>query len=326
MPEEIFKNCQIDFSKLITYGFQKEENNYVYQTTIINDTFSLKVIITELQKVTVEVYDLMTNFPYTNYRVEKETGSFVTKVREEIKETLLDIKEKCATTSYFETAQANRITKKLIDKYHSYPDFAWPKYPHYAVFRNPQNQKWYGIIMKIKGEKLKAEKGEVEILNVKLAPEKVTQYLSYQGFYPAYHMNKKNWLSIILDETISDELILSLITESFEFTSTTTAWLVPANPKYYDLQKHFKKTPIITWKKAKEATLGDEIYIYMAKPYSAILYQCEVIKLKEDEMQLKLIKEYDPKKYTLENMKKFGLKPVRSIRKINEKLCQKLAE
>lgn len=326
MPEEIFKNCQIDFSKLITYGFQKEENNYVYQTTIINDTFSLKVIITEPQKVTVEVYDLMTNFPYTNYRVEKETGSFVTKVREEIKETLLDIKEKCATTSYFETAQANRITKKMIDKYHSYPDFAWPKYPHYAVFRNPQNQKWYGIIMKIKGEKLKAKKGEVEILNVKLAPEKVTQYLSYQVFYPAYHMNKKNWLSIILDETISDELILSLITESFEFTSTTTAWLVPANPKYYDLQKHFKKTPIITWKKAKEATLGDEIYIYMAKPYSAILYQCEVIKLKEDEMELKLIKEYDPKKYTLENLKEFGLKPVRSIRKMNEKLCQKLAE
>lgn len=159
-----------------------------------------------------------------------------------------------------------------------------------------------------------------------LPPEKVTQYLSYQGFYPAYHMNKKNWLSIILDETISDELILSLITESFEFTSTTTAWLVPANPKYYDLQKHFKKTPIITWKKAKEATLGDKIYIYMAKPYSAILYQCEVIKLKEDEMELKLIKEYDPKKYTLENMKEFGLKPVRSIRKMNEKLCQKLAE
>ena len=48
--------------------------------------------------------------------------------------------------------------------------------------------------------------------------------------------------------------------------------------------------------------------------------------LKEDEMELKLIKEYDPKKYTLENMKEFGLKPVRSIRKMNEKLCQKLAE
>ena len=43
-------------------------------------------------------------------------------------------------------------------------------------------------------------------------------------------------------------------------------------------------------------------------------------------MELKLIKEYDPKKYTLENLKEFGLKPVRSIRKMNEKLCQNLAE
>ena len=42
--------------------------------------------------------------------------------------------------------------------------------------------------------------------------------LSQKGFYPAYHMNKKSWVSIILNDTVPDGDIQSLIRNSYENT------------------------------------------------------------------------------------------------------------
>lgn len=39
------------------------------------------------------------------------------------------------------------------------------------------------------------------------------------GFLPGYHMNKTNWLSILLDGTVSDEQILDLLDLSFQMTA-----------------------------------------------------------------------------------------------------------
>lgn len=40
------------------------------------------------------------------------------------------------------------------------------------------------------------------------------------GVFPAYHMNKQNWITIILDDTLSDAEIYSLIDRSFQLAST----------------------------------------------------------------------------------------------------------
>ena len=58
----------------------------------------------------------------------------------------------------------------------------------------------------------------MEIINVKLEEEKIKQLLNKQGFYPAYHMNKKSWISIVLDDTINDDEIMDYINESYQFT------------------------------------------------------------------------------------------------------------
>ncbi len=66
----------------------------------------------------------------------------------------------------------------------------------------------------------KIDKGnkEVEILNVKLDEKEISTLLSQKGFYKAYHMNKKNWLTILLDDTIEDIKIMKLIEKSHRFT------------------------------------------------------------------------------------------------------------
>ena len=55
----------------------------------------------------------------------------------------------------------------------------------------------------------------VEIVNVKVRKERLDEILSTRGIFPAYHMNKKSWVSIIFDGTVPDESILSMLHDSF---------------------------------------------------------------------------------------------------------------
>ena len=55
----------------------------------------------------------------------------------------------------------------------------------------------------------------VEVINVKVDSSKIGEILSIKGYYPAFHMNKKCWVSIILDETLPDTEIQRRIADSY---------------------------------------------------------------------------------------------------------------
>ena len=63
-----------------------------------------------------------------------------------------------------------------------------------------------------------ADVGELDIANVKLPPEWITQLSGQHGFAPAYHMNKKHWLSLRLDNMLPSSQILDLLKTRFEQT------------------------------------------------------------------------------------------------------------
>ena len=104
----------------------------------------------------------------------------------------------------------------MLEIYGGKIDFPWEKYEGYGVFRNQKNNKWYALIININQMKLNKElpPKEIEVINVKLNTHNVEKLLMRKGFYPAYHMNKKNWVTIVLDETVDDGLLLELIGES----------------------------------------------------------------------------------------------------------------
>lgn len=146
----------------------------------------------------------------------------ISKVRTAYEQILIDIRNHCFEKNYFISPQANRITKWIETIYHDEPEFLWKKYPGYGIFRNQKNGKWYGAIMNIDFSKLDSKKtGEVEIIDLKLEEEKVKCYLKENGFYSAYHMNKKNWITVLLDGTVADEKMISLIKESYLNTGRT---------------------------------------------------------------------------------------------------------
>ncbi|MDE5630563.1 MAG: MmcQ/YjbR family DNA-binding protein, partial [Bacilli bacterium] len=326
------KRTKIIFEKLISYGFKKERENYIYSKNILNDTFRVDIKITQNGIVQGSIYDLSFECVYTNYRNHNQVGEFVSKVREEFTSILLDIKNKCTSTSNFIFDQTNRMAKLITDKYGDSPEFMWEKFPNFGVFKNSRNAKWYAAIMNIDNSKLGNESREVEIINVKLSESKIKDLLNKKGFYKAYHMNKTNWITIILDDTISDEEIMGYVTESHKYTEISDTWLIPANPKFFDIIDYFNKYDTIDWKQPNNAKKGDTVYIYLGVPYRAIMYRCEVLEINipanyKDEnlamnkvMNLKLIAKYNEDEYSIDKLTNYGIKSVRGPRHMPEDL------
>ena len=60
------------------------------------------------------------------------------------------------------------------------------------------------------------DKKEIEIINLKFDKNQALDFVeSNDHIFPAYHMNKNNWITILLDGSLSDELISELIKKSY---------------------------------------------------------------------------------------------------------------
>lgn len=218
IEEEIFKNYKLNKESLISYGFINENNKYLY-TKEFMDYFKAIITINEEGSITGKVIDLKINDEYFNFRVKNQIGEFVSSIRKLYQDILIDIRDNCYIKTLFDSSQANRITNYIINKYHNEPEFLWEKTPYCGVFRHDDNNKWYAVIISIDKSKIDKEKcGEVEIINLKLNKDKVKNLIGKKGIYEAYHMNKKHWVSIILDNTLEDEDIIKYVDESFKNT------------------------------------------------------------------------------------------------------------
>ncbi|MEY8332104.1 MmcQ/YjbR family DNA-binding protein [Lachnospiraceae bacterium 47-T17] len=97
------------------------------------------------------------------------------------------------------------------------PDYPWAD--ENAVLRHRDNNKWFALVMEVGREKLGMDgDGTAEIINLKCQPALIGSLRERDGFYPAYHMNKDQWLSVRLDGSVADDELKSLIDLSFELT------------------------------------------------------------------------------------------------------------
>ncbi|MDO4482289.1 MAG: MmcQ/YjbR family DNA-binding protein [Bacillota bacterium] len=102
-------------------------------------------------------------------------------------------------------------------EYGTEPDYPWND--NNAVLRHADNNKWYGVIIEVDSSKLRIEgTGDVDVLNVKCDPSIIGMLRMQPGFYPAYHMNKEHWVSILLSGPASEVEIKELIDLSYNMT------------------------------------------------------------------------------------------------------------
>lgn len=235
-------------------------------------------------------------------------------------------------------------------KYKSKPEYLWKRYPDYVVFRHEDNQKWYVLIMNISRDKLGlAGNDVVDILNIKLDDLMYRDILLQQdGIFPGYHISRGNWISVLLDGTVDFKQICDLIDTGYEVTASAKKkqkirppkeWIIPANPKFYDIEHAFDDTDEIDWKQGSGIKAGDTIFMYVAAPVSAILYKCKVLETdipyqySDDNltikvlMKIKLLKRYKPDKFTLDVLKEeYGIYAIRGPRGITNSLSEALKQ
>ena len=219
IEDEIFLKYSPNFEKLKKYGFKLFGRTYMTKEMFFDNDFMAEISVSSDGRIKGKVNDTENGEIYLPLRIKNQEGAFTGKVREAYVQLLTTIREKCFDKNYFVTSQANRIASLIYQKYGDNPVFMWEDYPTFGIYKNAETNKWYGLIMYISRTKL-AENSEqfVEIINLKLDKDKIQELLKKDGFYPAYHMNKKLWITIALDGTISDSDILKYIYESYSYT------------------------------------------------------------------------------------------------------------
>lgn len=111
------------------------------------------------------------------------------------------------------------ILAYVEDKYAVAPDYPWLRTPNYAILRHRHNRKWFGAIVDITEDKLGLEGRQlVDVLNVKCDPLLLGALMDKPGFYPAYHMNKEYWISVLLRGVAAEEDVYRLLDLSYDLT------------------------------------------------------------------------------------------------------------
>ena len=233
-------------------------------------------------------------------------------------------------------------------KYKTLPEYPWRKYEGNAVFRHSDNKKWFALVMDVQREKLGLAGTEyVDVINLKIDDLFFRDMvIREEGIMPAYHMNKMHWITALLDGTVPEERVFELIDMSFLVTASAKKkekirppkeWIIPSNPKYFDIVHAFDDTDVIDWKQGAGIRKGDTVIMYVGTPVSAVLYQCKVIETDipyqyQDRnltitalMKIRLQKRFNPERFTFEILKSdYGIYAVRGPRGIPNSLSEAL--
>ena len=105
-----------------------------------------------------------------------------------------------------------------LSAYSTSPDYPFDEDFETAVLRHSDTRKWYAVVMKVSRRKFGFESDEVvDVANLKLPTEMFGSFGSADGVYPAYHMNKLHWISVLLPDA-SVDVVKLLLNVSFEAT------------------------------------------------------------------------------------------------------------
>lgn len=213
-----FENKTIDYDRLIEYGFNEQDDNYIYESKIYNNYFKVIVELSKKKQIS-RVIDLSVDEEYILIDVKDSSGDFVGQVKEEYENILNDIIEKCSIPNVFKSKQAKEIIKYIKNKYNADLEYLWKKFPNNAVWRNKENKKWFGALLVIEENKIGIESNKViDIIDLRYQKEDIKNFIDNKKIFAGYHMNKDNWITIKLDESVDIKEIFKLIDNSYNLS------------------------------------------------------------------------------------------------------------
>lgn len=224
IEQKVFRRKRFDTAKMEAYGFADRDVCYELEADFMDGDFTAEIRVYKDGTVRGRVLDNMNEEEYVQLRMPNYTGAYIGSVREAYEALLRDIADRCCSDVAFASDQSNRIAAMILEKYAVEPDFPWDgeRDGNIGAFRHHGSRKWFGLLMNIDRRHLDRDAAEelTDVINLKADENRIQELTSFEGIYPAYHMNHSKWISVVLDDTLADEAIGSLIDESFALTST----------------------------------------------------------------------------------------------------------
>lgn len=208
-----YKNRKPLPEKLREYGFRKVGEKLEYTVGILSGQLELKIILDD-GKLFSQIFDTSFGDEYILHKIPDAGGTFVGKVREESGKIIENIFEKCFDQGTFSRGRLGDIRKYILEKYHDEFEFPWED--ENAVVRRNDNQKWYAVFISVSSKKLGLSSDrKVTVMNVKMKPCDIVAITDNISFFPAYHMNKKHWISVLIDSPAEIGKIFRIIDDSY---------------------------------------------------------------------------------------------------------------
>ena len=211
MLYHLLEQYDIDCKRAIAYGFSRTEAGLELKKELPGVGLYAVFVIAG-KSFEVNVFDADTDEEYLPFNVLDNITGFVTGIREQVEDLVQEIKEKCLLNSNMKL----RLMEYCERKFGTEPEAPWEDSPDAYTFKTAKRNKWYALFMTIPYKSLGlAAKGTLDVVNIKLSPEKVLDLIDRVHFYPAYHMNKKHWITIVLDKEVDEPLVQQLLEESY---------------------------------------------------------------------------------------------------------------
>ena len=139
-------------------------------------------------------------------------GPFSSKIREEVENILSSM---IYSLSPKEEKVRDRVISLFLDKYGIEGEMPWSDDNTSIVFRSNKNKKWIGIMMDIPPSKLNLHGEEnVDVINLKHTQSKIPSLIDNRYIFPAWHMNKNTWITVLLSSDLDWDFFSSLVEES----------------------------------------------------------------------------------------------------------------
>ena len=350
LENELFRRLRPNIQRLIEYGFIEQSGIFQYQTKL-EDTGMYARITVDNGTVSGSVLDEFTDEEYIAVHTVGKKGNFATKVKTAYLACLSDIARNCFEKMAYSSKQANIMHEWMMNQLHDIADHPFTKSQNskrtvdndFTAYKPNGCDKMYALMFTIGKRKLDktCDDEYVDAVNIKVEPSKVEDLLQLHGFYPAYHMNKKHWVTAILDGTIKDETIKDLLLKARDLVGNRLLqnhyWVIPANPTVYDIDAGFVQSDLMYWKQKLNYQINDYVFIYYGMPFGELRYLCKVVerdivfhddldKESDNEMFICLqkIHFFEDHHLTRKFISNFGLTNIRGARSMPQELINQI--
>ena len=151
------------------------------------------------------------------FSVDSAVGEVVTKVRNEVELILKEILELSDNTEVI----YNEIIKYIKKKYSSTMVKPFKSNPDIKAFVTDKN-KWYALILDVEYNKLNKDssiESKVKIINLKHNTDHIPKIINERNIFPSYHMSKKHWISVVMDNNMDLNYLMQLIDISYKLVN-----------------------------------------------------------------------------------------------------------